>query len=228
MVHIIVINLERAPDRREQLEKQFNKLNISDYTFYPAFDSINVKNAFFKLPIMKGVGIGRNLSSTELSIIISHISALKYVKIMKFDNVIILEDDVVICEDWKERIDNLLKNLPIDWEYVYLAGHSDYVKIPMYENPTIIKAPKMVGAFSYMVNQEGAEKLIKYCGEFMTTYDDMITHKIEAGKLNAYLYLPFMTYHIAGKSYNWDINCELHTSFKYFKNKIKNENTNRN
>jgi GR25 family glycosyltransferase involved in LPS biosynthesis len=221
MNHIIVINLERAVDRREQLEKQFKELDVSDYTFYPAFDSANVRNSFFKVPIMKGVGIGRSLSATELSIIMSHVSALKFAKVMGYDNVVILEDDVVICEDWKWRIDILLEDLPKDWEYVYLAGHSDYVKIPMFDNPTIIKAPKMVGAFSYMVNQIGIEKLIKYCGEFMTTYDDMITHKIEAGKLNAYLYIPFMTYHTAGKSYNWDITCDTHTSFKYFKNKIE-------
>jgi hypothetical protein len=48
----------------------------------------------------------------------------------------------------------------------------------------------------------------------------MITHKIESRKLNAYLYLPFMTYHDAGFSENWGIDFPLHTSFKYFKNKI--------
>jgi len=108
MNHIIVINLERAVDRREQLEKQFKELDVSDYTFYPAFDSANVRNSFFKVPIMKGVGIGRSLSATELSIIMSHVSALKFAKVMGYDNVVILEDDVVICEDWKWRIYILL------------------------------------------------------------------------------------------------------------------------
>ena len=175
----------------------------------------------YSVPIIKGVGIGRKLSIAEISIITSHIAALKYAQIMGFDNVVILEDDVVICEDWEERLKTLIQTLPEDWEYCYLAGHSDYVKIPMHDNPTIISAPKMVGAFSYLVNRAGISKLIKYCGEYVTTYDDMITHKIESKKLSGYLYLPFMTYHVMSMSENWENHFSgKHSSEIYFKNKI--------
>lgn len=218
-MHTIVISLEKAEDRRRGLEKQFKELGL-EHTFFPAFDGSRIRNAFFKVPIMKGVGIGRDLSLVEVSIIMSHIGALKHARVVGYERVVVLEDDVVICEDWKQRMETLDNMLPEDWEYVYLAGHSDYVKIPKREEPTLMKAPKMVGAFSYMVNERGMDKLIRYCGEFVTTYDDMITHKVVEGKLNAYLYLPFMTYHKAGKSYNWDIECDTHTSLKYFKNKI--------
>ncbi len=222
MAHIIVLNLERTPDRKLSLEKQFEKIGLGSdhYTFFPAFDGKNITNRSFSVPIVKGVGVGRKLSNAEISIIASHIGALKHAQIMSYEEVIILEDDVVLCEDWEIRLQILKTSLPSDWEYVYLAGHSDYVKIPMYEEPTILHAPKMVGAFSYMVNQKGIEKLIKYCGEFVTTYDDMITHKIESRRLKAYLYLPFMIYHEAGYSENWGINSPPHTSLKYFKNKL--------
>jgi len=217
---IIVLNLERSQDRKILLEDQFKKISLTNYTFFPAYDGKNIINMSFSVPIIKGVGIGRKLNLSEVSIIMTHIGALKHAQIMGYNNVIILEDDVVICEDWNKRLDILKTILPETWEYIYLSGHSDYVKIPMSEEPAIIKAPKMVGAFSYMINKKGIAKLIKYCGEFTTTYDDMITHKIESGKLESYLYLPFMTYHVAGESFNWDITCEQHSSFNYFKNKI--------
>jgi len=220
MDHIVVVNLERAEDRKDKLQKQFEALKISNFSFFPAYDGKNIINAAFSVPIIKGVGIGRKLNISEISIIISHIGALKHAQIMGYDNVIILEDDVVICEDWEKRLKELKKVLPETWEYVYLAGHSDYVKIPMYETPTLINAPLMVGAFSYMVNKKGIEKLIKFCGEFVTTYDDMITHKIASKKLEGYLYIPFMTYHDAGYSDNWEITYNEHSSLKYFKNKI--------
>ena len=221
MAHIIVLNLERNPVRKKALQDQFEKIGLTDYTFFPAFDGKNIINMSFTVPIIKGVGMGRKLSLPEISIIMSHIGALKHAQINEYEDVVILEDDVVLCEDWEKRLKILKNSLPKDWEYVYLAGHSDYVKIPKYEKPTIMNAPKMVGAFSYLVNQAGIEKLIKYCGEFVTTYDDMITHKIESKKLKAYLYLPFMTYHEAGYSENWGINTPPHTSLKYFKNKIE-------
>lgn len=217
---IIVINLEKSKERKKELEKRFKELNVENYIFFPAFDNKNIINMSFSVPIIKGIGIGRKLSLPEVSIIMSHLGALKHARIMGYENTIILEDDVFICEDWKTRLEILKSLLPDTWEYIYLAGHSDYVTIPSYKTPTLIKAPKMVGAFSYMVNKLGLEKLIKYCGEFVTTYDDMITHKIENNKLEAYLYLPFMTYHKSGESFNWNIKCGEHSSFNYFKNKI--------
>jgi GR25 family glycosyltransferase involved in LPS biosynthesis len=155
----------------------------------------------------------------------SHIGALKHAQIMGYENVIILEDDVVICEDWEKRLDLLLKMLPENWEYVYLAGHSDYVKLPMYEYPTVIKPPPMIGAFSYLVNTTGMQKLIDYCSEFITTYDDMIMHKIQKEKLNGYLYIPFMVYHAGKESIIWGETPghiahknNMHSSYNYFKN----------
>jgi len=219
MAHIIVINLERNLERKIAVEEKLKKIGL-DYTIFPAYDGRNIINASFSVPIVKGVGIGRKLSKAEISIITSHIAALKHAQVMGYENVIILEDDVVLCEDWENRLNILLKGLPDDWEYVYLAGHSDYVKIPKYQNPTIMHAPKMVGAFSYLVNKTGIEKLIKYCGEYVTTYDDMITHKIESKKLKGYLYLPFMTYHEVGFSENWGEHIDTHSSKGYFKNKL--------
>ena len=226
--HIIVLNLDRSPDRKENLIKQFDKIGTNDYTFFPAFDGKQMINmGLSNVPILKGSGKGRKLLITELAVIMSHIGALKHAQIMGYENVIILEDDVVICEDWEERLNSLENVLPKDWEYVYLAGHSDYVKLPMYETPTIIKAPPMIGAFSYLVNSSGIAKLISQCSEFATTYDDMIMHKIQNGKLNGYLYIPFMVYHAGQESLIWNEtpghishNNNKHSSFNYFKNKL--------
>jgi len=151
--HIIVINLERTPKRKELIEAQFKKIGIKDYTFFPAFDSSNIINMSFVVPIIKGAGLGRRLSKAEISIITSHIAALKHSQIMDYENTIILEDDVILCEDWETRLNTLEELLPTTWEYVYLAGHSDYVQIPKSEEPLIINAPKMVGAFSYVINK---------------------------------------------------------------------------
>lgn len=227
--HIIILNLERSEDRKKLLEDQFKEFGISNYTFFPGFDGKNILNhSFEKIPIVKGVGIGRNLQKGEISVTLSHIAALKHAQIMKYENVIILEDDVVICEDWEKRLEILVNSLPDDWEYVYLSGHSDYIKIPHFDEPTIMDAPKMIGAFAYLVNKKGIEKLIKYCGEMVTTYDDMIMHKILSKELTSYIYLPFMVYHSGKESLIWEKQNpghlahkkNMHSSFSYFKNTL--------
>lgn len=228
MTHIIILNLLRCPERKELLQNQFQKIGLSNYTFFPAFDGKNMINmGLANVPILKGAGVGRKLMITELAVIMSHIGALKHAQIMEYDNVIILEDDVVICEDWEKRLEILFEKLPNDWEYVYLAGHSDYVKLPMFEQPTVIKAPPMIGAFSYLTNKIGIEKLVTQCSEFVTTYDDMIMHKVQKEKLNGYLYIPFMVYHAGKESLIWSETPghiahknNMHSSYNYFKNKL--------
>ena len=78
----------------------------------------------------------------------------------------------------------------------------------------------MVGAFSYLVNKTGIQKLINYCSEFTTTYDDMIMHKIINAELTAYYLAPFMTYHMDSMSTLWNTPSLNHPSIKYFKNKL--------
>jgi GR25 family glycosyltransferase involved in LPS biosynthesis len=224
MYNIIVLNLQRSLDRKQLMEDQFNKLELDNYSFFPCFDGKNIINNSFSSSIIKGSGLGRKLQKNELCIIMSHIAALKHAQIMNYENIVILEDDVVLCEDWKDRIEWLFKNLPDDWEYTYLAGHSDFVKLPMFEEPTIIKAPPMIGAFSYLVNKSGIEKLINYCGEFTTTYDDMIMYKIQSGKLNGYYLAPYMTYHRDNISTLWEgLPSVNHPSKNYFKNKLSDD-----
>jgi GR25 family glycosyltransferase involved in LPS biosynthesis len=227
MTPIIVLNLNRAKNRREILEAQFKNRSINDYLFFPAFDGRYITNLTFNANIGIGYGMGRPLRKTEMSIIMSHLSALKHAKMMNYDNVIILEDDVVLCEDWNERINQLKQDLPEDWGHVYLSGHSDYVALKKYDIPTIIPSPKMVGAFAYMVNSSGYDKIINFCMSFMTTYDDMIMHAIDQGKLKSYTYFPFMAFHNANDSFVWDETPghlkhkdNMHSSYSYFKNKL--------
>ena len=226
--HTIILNLERSKSRKNALISQLEQSGVSNYTFFPGFDGKDIlNNSLSNIPILKGAGMGRNLMKNEIAVILSHIAALKHAKVMGYENVIILEDDVTICKDWEPRLQSLLNALPENWEYVYLSGHSDYVKIPMYDKPTIIPAPKMIGAFAYLVNKAGIDKLIKQCSEIVTTYDDMIMHKIYAKKLSGYLYLPFMVYHSGEESLIWDEspghlahNNNKHSSYNYFKENI--------
>jgi len=233
-IPIIVLNLERATQRKETMIQQFTKLHMKenvDYYFLSAYDGSRISNFTFNANINKGYGAGRAFQKAELSIIMTQVAAIKFAQMMKFENVIILEDDVILCEDWFKRLDILRELLPESWEHVYLSGHSDYVKFENYytdNNPTISKAPKMVGAFSYMIYKSVYSKIVKYALSFSTTFDDMVMHMIDESLLKSYAYFPFMTFHNANESFVWDgkdpghlaHEGNMHSSFKYFKNKL--------
>jgi GR25 family glycosyltransferase involved in LPS biosynthesis len=220
-IPIIVLNLERAEDRKNKIISQFMDLGINNYFIYPAFDAKNIKNQSLSCGIIQGYGMGRKLSYPEISIIISHLGALKFAQMMEFNNVIILEDDVILCKDWVKRLDKLLSMIPEDWEHIYLSGHSNYVSLPKLDKIKLYPSPKITGAWSYMVNKSAYSKIINYIMSFITTYDDMIMHMIEINKLKSYTYLPFLTYIGEGHSDNWGDKISNHPSINYFNENIE-------
>jgi len=216
---ILILNLQRNPEKRKNIEDQFKKLNIKDYLFFPAIDGKYITNNI-DVKIGVGYGVGRQLTKTEIAIIMGHINMLQYTNANNLENIIILEDDVILCDDFNERLDKILKDLPNDWEYVYLSGHSDYEKFPIVSSQKIVKSPKMIGAFSYMVNKTAYQKLINFCLSFMTTYDDMIMQMISLKRLNSYTVFPFLTYIGDTYSENGKSITKNHPSKLYFKNYI--------
>jgi len=231
MIPIIVLNLERSLNRKENMRMQFSrlyKIENQDFFFLPAYDGANLTNFSFNVNISLGYGAGRKFQKGEVAIIMSQIAAIKFAQMMKFESVIILEDDVVLCEDWEPRLMTLCSMLPEGWEHVYLSGHSDYVKFQVYDKPTLIKAPQMVGAFSYMVHNRAYSRITRFTTSLLTTFDDMVMHMVSEGKLKSYAYFPFMTFHNANDSTVWDgkdpghlaHDNTMHSSYKYFKNNI--------
>jgi GR25 family glycosyltransferase involved in LPS biosynthesis len=231
MIPIIVLNLERSTLRKELMIEQFEKLHLienQDFFFLPAYDGVNITNFSFNANISIGYGAGRKFQKAEIAIIMSQIGAIKFAQMMKFESVIILEDDVVLCEDWVERIDSLKRTLPSNWDHVYLSGHSDYVKFKVHTEPTLIEAPKMVGAFAYMLSNKAYSRVTRFTSSMLTTFDDMIMYMIDQGKLKSYAYFPFMAFHNANESNIWESDPakyvknsgDVHSSFNYFKNKL--------
>lgn len=218
--HILVLNLLRNVEKKELLKQQFEKLSINNYVFFPALDANYISNDI-AVKIGAGYGFGRLLSKTEIAILMSHINMLSYAKTTGIENIIILEDDVILCEDFINRVTSILNKLPENWEYVYLSGHSDYVKLPIVENEQIISSPQMIGAFSYMTNIRAYQKIINFCLSFMTTYDDLIMQMVMLKKLNSYTVLPFLSYIRDYYSENGNSITKNHPSKIYFKNRLQ-------
>lgn len=220
MIPIFILNLERSPDRKEKLQQQLDAAGVTDYHFFPAYDGRHITNLTFNANIGVGYGAGRQFQKAELAIIMSHIAVIRHAMMMEYDQIIVLEDDVALCEDWDDRLTMLFKQLPRDWEYVYLSGHSDYIQFKQHSTPIVEEAPPMVGAFSYMVNKSAYSKIVKQCTSFMTTYDDMIMNLIQQKKMKGHIYFPFMTYHNAETSLIWGVTAKEHSSKTFFKNKL--------
>ena len=228
-MNIIIVSLERAKERRERIEKQLKDLNI-DAVIYNCFDTADIKNPTFgaKFSLEGGYRFGEPMRGGELCCGISHITALNIAKALNWEYAIILEDDVILAQDFEKRIKILLKMLPKDWEHVYISGIPFFKDFFLKTNfvqllpATTDKISRVDTTCAYMVNRSAYDKLIKKLMTLKTTPDDLINDIIfKEKKLKSYLYLPFPVYVEDNFTYIWDFKLERkHKSAELYLDKI--------
>jgi glycosyl transferase family 25 len=110
---IFCINLDRRPDRWESVQKQFQKHGIKNVERFSAVDgnSIKVNNQI-------------NLLPGEIGCLLSHLEIVKKAKEQGLKNYLVLEDDVIFRDDFSKLYERFNKQIPEDWNMVYLGGNN--------------------------------------------------------------------------------------------------------
>ena len=95
---VVVINLDRRPDRMEKLGPQLDELGIE----YERFSAVDAND----------LGIKPYIAGT-----MSHVTVWKK---YKGQRVLVLEDDALFCDNFNEKFAEVMQTLPQDWDIFYL------------------------------------------------------------------------------------------------------------
>jgi GR25 family glycosyltransferase involved in LPS biosynthesis len=127
---IFVINSKNRIDRYKNMVKRFLDLGLlkqahissasmefnEKYRFEAILGGqINSQNLNF------GDKPFKTLNQGEVGCFLSHVTIYKMIKEHKWDKVLILEDDAKFCNNFQEEFDKALKNVPDDWDMIYLG-----------------------------------------------------------------------------------------------------------
>jgi len=93
-----VINLDRRKDRLNELKIPF------EWERFTAFDASKMNQPGY------------------VGCLLSHRTLLEKIKDLKLESAMIFEDDVELCEDFENKFNVILKQLPEDWDLLYLGG----------------------------------------------------------------------------------------------------------
>jgi GR25 family glycosyltransferase involved in LPS biosynthesis len=96
---VVVINLDRRPDRMVKLGAQLDELGIK----YERFSAID--------------GKAEGIAPMEAG----KLSHLKVIQELNGEKVLILEDDALFADGFQERFDAEMDTLPEDWDVFYLG-----------------------------------------------------------------------------------------------------------
>jgi len=227
---ILIINLEKNKERKEKLEKQFKAYSISNYEFIEAIDGSLMIDELVPMPFgwhrhNVGEKYAKHFKNEEIACLKSHIKAIKRAQELNLDFVVILEDDVIICEDWNKRLSKLLSLTPKKWNHIFLSGllnerekQTQFMPLNFAPFLHIEKSRITMGAFSYILKNEIFNIVKNSFSLFNQTTDNVIEELMKANLINSYTFYPFLSYHdndikseIWGEKYNLN-----HESIRYF------------
>lgn len=122
------INSRNRMDRFRNMIERFKILNIESERFdaiYGGSLDHSALNMDRHSPILLADGtIGtrfRLLNNGEIGCFISHTTIYQKIKDNGFDKTLILEDDAIFCNGFKEKFVEEMKNVPDDWDMIYFG-----------------------------------------------------------------------------------------------------------
>jgi len=157
------INLDRSKNRKNWIEKNFNRLGIRNHTRVSAIDGKKLGTYKFTLP----VNYYSTHSTNEIACTLSHLKCIEKAYHNKERMVIICEDDVCfsLLKVIDKSLNKMINNCNSNWEIIQL-GHSnpDEMKILLKEEKEYVNWKRDYwGAFCYVINRKGINKIYNSC-----------------------------------------------------------------
>lgn len=176
--------LELMPNLSQFIDN--NKGNIGDnyYTVY-------------KDNILKRKSLG------SLGTCLSHLYIYKQMLQDNIQNLCIFEEDAIINDDFRVKLDKLLSNLPKDWDIIYLGMSCDYNhddRCHKNDNleevkPNLYKIKYSYGTYGYIININGVKKILPNIYPIWWHIDTLLSNLMVQNIINAYCYIPNIIFH---------------------------------
>lgn len=174
---IYYINLERRKDRNQECINELQKNNIIAKRF-AAIDGKSIINPNW------------DYSLGAFGCLQSHLEIIKEAKNNKYNNVLILEDDVVFNDNMESDFEKYYNQLNKEWDMLYLSGnHNRHIQNSFEKiNDNIIKCNLTHTTHCYAVKNTVYDIIIDALNKTIVPLDVEYT-KIQK-KLNCYAFNP--------------------------------------
>lgn len=216
------ISLKRSKERRIAMSKEFVKIGLIINEDVMFFDAVDKKDLILpelseKYKPGDGEGIRQNALGAY-ACMLSHLEIIRMAKKTGLKAVCIFEDDIVFCNDFKEKIDyiesicNNKSNGKEDgfdvggftFEMLCLGGHFPSGKpgeLGKHGDQTnwnrIYKTNALSGTYGYIITDKIYDFVLRNCS-YQYGMDQFYQHVYE--RFNCYSFLPFLVGHKPGKS----------------------------
>ncbi len=151
---IYCINLDRRPQKWEQSKDEYKKYEIEGVQRFSAFDGNTLDVS------------GIRIQKSEYGLVLSNIEIIKKSQSEGLQNVLILEDDCIFTEDIR-RFDELINEVPSDWDLLYFGGNHNGHKG--------IEQPKQISKNVVKIHYTFATHAVAINGKFFYSFLEKIS-----------------------------------------------------
>lgn len=196
---VYLINMDQDTKKLEDVKKECKKFNIN-FERFSGINPLKLSEEELEKYVTKNC---KNMCSNGLiGCGISHIKIYEKALENYYKNILILEDDVYFTNDLYEILDNVMKNLPEDYDILYLGCSGLCKKKELYDldyslifhlfsknkkqiNNEYIHIPKFaLSTHAMIISNKGCRKLLNVIGKINTHIDFIIASK--SNQLNIY------------------------------------------
>lgn len=144
---IFCVNLTKRVDRLEQSKKEFSRFGLN-VDFFAAIDGKKLESK------------NNKINSGHMGCCMSHREIYKTMKKEKWNNILILEDDVEFHSDLLVLFKQFYTEVPADWNLLYFGGNHNRVNKNMISDH-VHKLVKTYTTHCYMVNSKALPSLLE-------------------------------------------------------------------
>lgn len=192
---VYVICMEREEERRKQISRHFYELGIT-FSFSDAVDGhqLTKKQSELYSDQASKEHLGRSMALGEIGCYLSHTNIWQSVVNNNIPYALIIESDGVLSDEVLTVVDSVIQKSD-DWELVMLFYRecfpSFWNRNQLTKNTKLVRfSNKSSCTTAYLINQSGAQKLLKYAFPIKMPVDDYMTGGYINKSLNTYAVYP--------------------------------------
>ena len=184
---IYICHYKKLVDRKRNVIEQLENLGLCKYHFVEEFDkdSWDIEDIRKEYPMIDAAP----MTNAEKSLALKHAWIVKEMH-NKHSSVLVLEDDVVLCDDFINKFNSYKKQMPADWDIGWV-GSCFNLKEPEIPNINVYKTNRGSRcAHAYCLSKSFAIKMINEIKNIDRQSDFYYTYLVERFDLNNYWFQP--------------------------------------
>ena len=182
---IYIVNLKKDKNRRENIIREVEKQNLTNYEIIDAVDGNKLNQNELDVATFRNKKHvnpwNSKMSPTQIGCALSHIKVYENFIKTEFEVALILEDDAIFVRDFNNNLKQfILKNFKFRKQIVLLSELKEFHNnaLESTDNYEIVNVSNAFFTHAYMINKEAAKSIISFNYPVKTIADNFVFFKI--------------------------------------------------